>query len=698
MIKTITRLAMLAAVLACAGFAPPLKPVVETWPNRADLVSGGDVMLRISPMPTRLDDVQILLNDHPLSVSSLGLENDQIVIRSHCTAPCLAIARGSDDNRGYVRLDGLRDGKNLIRVTIDGQASTLQVINHPNGGPLFSGPQIEPWTCKPGASDAQCNRPTTYSWAYMPKGGTALKAYDPKMGAKDVETIVTSDGVTIPYIVRIESLTQNRSGVSVATLFDPARPWTPLIPQKQWNKGVIVLQGSGCGTGYGEQPAGDPLNDKALRKGLMVVTVALLHNTINCNPVVQAEAALMAREHVAETYGPYDLIFGMGSSGGAISQIMDQNAYPGLYDGLILNHLFADSDASRKAAYDCMLVGEYWKSPGALPYTEAQKVAVTGMQSGCASAPTRYEIYSPSIGTGCDVPADAKFDPVKNPKGVRCTLQDYEVNQVGRRPDGAAYGRLDTEGVQYGLKALKAGTITPAQFAEMNAAIKGHDINFKPIPTRTRADVAGLPALYSTGLNNTENNLATTPIIETRLQATDFHQVFHHTMVLARLDRAQGHHDNYVTWRTTAARDASFDQAMDVMITWIKAIKADKRGVPQAQRVIDNKPDAARERCTNGDGKDQLAGACPRPLELTRVLAGAPDTNDMGKCVLKRLNRKDYGGLNFSEAEWATLKQTFATGVCDYSKPPVGFRMSVPWQTYSSGKGGKAMGAAPTSR
>ncbi len=100
---------------------------------------------------------------------------------------------------------------------------------------------------------------------------------------------------------------------------DPAKPWTPYAPQPQWNGGVFVLQGAGCGTGFTEEPAGDPLNDRALKQGFAVVTVALLHNTINCNPVVQAEAAMMATEHVAETYGPFDFVFAQGSSGGAIS-------------------------------------------------------------------------------------------------------------------------------------------------------------------------------------------------------------------------------------------------------------------------------------------------------------------------------------------------------------------------------------------
>ena len=56
----------------------------------------------------------------------------------------------------------------------------------------------------------------------------------------------------------------------------------------------------------------------------------------------------------------------------------------------------------------------------------------------------------------------------------------------------------------------------------------------------------------------------------------------------------------------------------------------------------------ARDRCTLGDRQGAPISACPRPLELTRVLAGAPDTNDIGKCQLKPLNRADYGKVSFT--------------------------------------------------
>ena len=40
------------------------------------------------------------------------------------------------------------------------------IVNHPIGGPVFSGPQLEPWVCQNGSSDPQCNAPTTYAYEY----------------------------------------------------------------------------------------------------------------------------------------------------------------------------------------------------------------------------------------------------------------------------------------------------------------------------------------------------------------------------------------------------------------------------------------------------------------------------------------------------------------------------------------------------
>jgi hypothetical protein len=139
------------------------------------------------------------------------------------------------------------------------------------------------------------------------------------------------------------------------------------------------------------------------------------------------------------------------------------------------------------------------------------------------------------------------------------------------------------------------------------------------------------------------------------------------------------------------------DESFDVMVAWIKAIKADTRSIPKAQKVIDNRPALAKDRCIV-EGADASSTACPRPPELARVLAGAPDTNDTGKCQLKPLKRTDYGKVTFTDEQWAALQRTFPSGVCDHARPVVDFAKTTPWLAYSGDGRSKPLGPAPKSR
>ena len=74
----------------------------------------------------------------------------------------------------------------------------------------------------------------------------------------------------------------------------------------------------------------------------------------------------------------------------------------------------------------------------------------------------------------------------------------------------------------------------------------------------------------------------------------------------------------------------------------------------------------------------------------------------MLKCQLKPLDRAAYS-VTFSDAQWAALETAFPTGVCDFSKPGVGERATVPWLTYQDRKGdvvygGRPLGRAPRSK
>src|SRR5437660_1558763 len=91
------------------------------------------------------------------------------------------------------------------------------------------------------------------------------------------------------------------------------------------------------------------------------------------------------------------------------------------------------------------------------------------------------------------VPQSQVYNAKANPHGVRCTLQDYMINLFGRRPqDGFANRPGDDVGIQYGLKALRQGAVSPAQFVDLNSHIGGLDIDGNVSPQRTVADpVAG---------------------------------------------------------------------------------------------------------------------------------------------------------------------------------------------------------------
>lgn len=73
-----------------------------------------------------------------------------------------------------------------------------------------------------------------------------------------------------------------------------------------------------------------------------------------------------------------------------------------------------------------------------------------------------------------------------------CNANEQIVNQVGKNPvTGFANSPLDNTGVQYGLAALGAGAITPAQFVALNTGIGGLDYTGTPVPQRTLASGKG---------------------------------------------------------------------------------------------------------------------------------------------------------------------------------------------------------------
>jgi hypothetical protein len=272
--------------------------------------------------------------------------------------------------------------------------------------------------------------------------------------------------------------------------------------------------------------------------------------------------------------------------------------------------------------------------------------------------------------------------------------------KAGRGFAGQPFGN---EGIQYGLNALKTGQITPSQFVDLNAAIGGGDIDLRPTPERLPGDDGAVANAYRTGLINEMTNISNVAIIDhAGPDPAIAHDYAHTWWIRDRLDRAQGHHDNHVLWFGPAPLVGNLDwptRALLAMDRWLDAVDADHSKRPLAQKIAEDRPADIQDECAADVCKTAVATRYGTPREV----AGGDAYNDIVKCALKPLSRGDYGGVAFSDAEWARLQAAFPTGVCDWSKPGIGQGPNVPWLTYQDAKGrvvygGRPMPRAPRSR
>jgi hypothetical protein len=706
-------IAGLAALICAAPAGAEPAPRIKVLSNRADLVSGGDALVRVK-LPR-------------------GAKASQLKLKAGRDNVTGALERtGKRKLTGVV--EGLREGRNKLVARVDGGgAAKLIVTNHPIGGPIFAGPQIQPWTCQETAQDAQCNEPAQFRFLYLPEGasqqggalpgtndnesGGPFQPYDPDNPPSEgqIETTTTTEGVTVPFIVRLETGYIDRDQYAIATLFDPAKPWEPTSPQEHYNGRMVITHGFSCDTEYHTGAAPSVLVPRVLGGGFIVMAHALDHAGHNCNLLTQAESLVMTKEHTIDTYGKVKWTIGSGCSGGSLAQQQVANAYPGVYQGITPQCSFPDAWSSAMQYEEYYFGLQYLESPSRWdPGVVYDPVAVSAFFDHPNIAnPVTFTTAIPNSGEptrSCPgVPDEQVYDENTNPGGVRCTLQDYMVNAFGRDENGWARRGFDNVGIQYGLEGLQQGLISPAQFVDFNTHIGGADLDLNLTDERTPADPIALRRLYRTGAINSANHLDKVAIID--LRGPDpgaFHDVFRTYAMRERLLRNFGTAANQVLWRGAVPLigDPSFaDDAVFAIDRWLERVRADRRKVPLARKIIQNKPDNVTARCTDGQGAELPGEACDQTVSAygtPRQGAGGPETEDVMKCKLKPLDRDDYG-VEFTEEQWARLQQAFPAGVCDYSKQGVSQRGTIPWLTYQDRKGraiygGKPLGKKPKSR
>jgi hypothetical protein len=681
---------------------------IKILSTRADLVSGGEALTQIiPPRGTKPSRIRVYVG------------------RRNVTR--LFALRPNGKLEGLVT--GLSLGRNVLTARLpNGYGARITITDHLIGGPVFSGPQIQPWLCQSGAKDKQCDQPPTFAYYYVPAGqqsggantagssSGAFEPYDPSNPppSSAIATTTTTNGVTVPFIIRQETGYMDRDQYAIATLWQPGKPWAPWAPQRQYNGRLVIMHGASCDTTYGTGTAPSVQDQKILGGGFIVMSTALDNAGHNCNLLTEAESLEMAKERVIDHYGEIKWTIGSGCSGGSLVQQQVANAFPGIYQGITPQCSFTDAWSSAMEYEDYYMLLHYWETKDQQDGWGPTQISAV-IEHPNPGNPVTFTTVIPNSGVAdrpsCpDVPQSEEWSQ-SNPHGVRCTLEDYMVDMFGREPTtGYANRPFDNIGIQYGLDALRNGQITAQQFVDLNAHVGGLDINGHFSDARSSADLIALNRAYTDGAVDTASNLDDVAIID--LRGPDpgaFHDVYRTYAMRDRLLRNFGTAANQILWQgpVPLIGDSTFaDAAVYAEDGWLAKVYADHRNIPLAKKIIEDKPDTVADRCTNGSGTDEPFYTCEEVVQqygTPRFGADEPHTDDVLKCQLKPLDRSDYP-VTFTDAQWKELQQAFPTGVCDYSRPGVGQGPTTPWMTYQSDAaghhviyGGRPLGPAPVS-
>jgi hypothetical protein len=764
-------------------------PEIRVLSTRADMVTDGDALVEIA-IPTGADATGLNVSVDGRDVTSafttrngrtLGLVNGLKVGSNVVTA------RANGTRAAKLTITNASRGGPIFSGA---QPATFVCATPTPIGATGSQPATNASGLSTAATDANCNIATETKLWYKttaancvaalpdpsptvtftavnptqtapPPTNPCFKPYTQGTTPADMASTTTDNGTTVPYIVRVERGTMNRGIYDIAVLFDPTKPWTPTAPQAQWNGKVYYQFGASTGQPRRQlRPAPSWTDDKSLSRGYMVVQNSMTDSLQNSNRVMMAETVTMMKEHIVDSYGLIKFTMGSGCSGGSINSHMTMSITPNLMDGFTISCAFPDSETTGIEVSDCSLLVEAYQKPAWLtlmasrgytqPQINARKAAINGHedQTAChgwqnlfgnnARAGNYFPRTVVDNATGriavattqtnnCQLPASQVYDAATNPNGARCNAASWAESVWGKANATQANDTRDNVGVQYGLKALKSGAITPEEFVTLNEIVGGLDRDSNLVATRTTADAAALEVAYRAGIVLNGKNHAKHAEIDMRgyddsltpavtmapgTFLTGIHHVWRSFSIRDRLDRDAGGHDNQVLWRFGLNGFAvppgnMGTEAFLTMDKWLTTLKADASTATIEQKVKSSKPAEAFDYCllstdpaqTTKVTNQQTCNADPllNPEASPRQVAGGARTEDILKCQLKPLDPAEYAPATMNAGQLTRLTAVFPQGVCDWSKPGVGQQAPVSSLTFAAGPGGQPMAAAPKS-
>ncbi len=763
------RVAWAALVLAAALASAPASWAkdkhefgLEVLSSPAAMVTGGDALVQLEiPQNVPLHKAKVFRNGTDVT-ATLELDESARTLTGMVT--------------------GLRLGSNTLFADSNGRGNgrptaELTLVNHPVTGPIFSGPQQQPFVCKtqtqglgfpqvdnqagvgmrlfqtPGNQatplvgwSKDCTVNTVVDFQYRTTGGQFRSLPAGPLPA-DVAMTTTLDGRTVPYVVRRERGTIDRFIYAISMLAPPGDP-AAAPDTSLWNRRLIYTFDGGVAIGHNQGTlGGSHLYDIGLSKGYAIVHSSGTRTSTHYNLVLGAETAIMTKERFIEGYGVPLYTVGVGGSGGAIQQYVYAQRHPGvIIDAAIPQYSYPDMVTQTIHVGDCELLEHYMDvTDGANPKWAVwpNRTWIEGMNAS-ATRPNPYRgglpgnsecvngwrgltplALNPHFGTAG---AGTEFYDPAVIAAVKWTHWDDLRNVYGVGANGFARVPSDSVGVQYGLRAVTDGNVTPAEFLKLNATVGSWkatsdmvqegcpffppqnppctspwdpwssrnmrlspDGGVTPAP-RLVGDMAAANAAYTSGI--VFRGDIDIPVIDWRhyLEAElDMHNSHQSFASRKRMLNFDGDASNQVIWFTDARPARASDQtpqAFQVMDEWLANIRANP-----GDGVAGNKPAAAVDSCFATDGSliyaghdawagildSAPAGRCTQTFPLfstSRIVAGGPIEGGVFKCALKpvatALADGTYSPWVPNATDAARLAQIFPAGVCDYSKRDVG--------------------------
>jgi hypothetical protein len=359
--------------------------------------------------------------------------------------------------------------------------------------------------------------PTRVDYFYRTTSGQFVRLDDPTDRPADLAQTTTTEGLTVPYVVRLERGTINRFIYGLAMLApydDLESPWDTW-DMSAWNGRLLYRFDGGVGIGHdqGTLSTGHPLYHDALSMGYAVAYSTGTRTGVHYNLVLGGETALMVKDHFVARYGEPEYTISIGGSGGGIQQYIYAQNHPGLLDGIIPQACYPDMHTQTIPVGDGMLLEYYFDvvAPGQGDYTfggfdlsgwpfvfpppwTGSVLPRTWIEGTSSSDMMPHPVYYPLTGhlgstemvngwigltplclnplwgavSGVNL-----WHPQAQVQATKWTHYDDLVNIFGLDEYGYARRSWDNVGVQYGLQALKDGHITVEQFLDINARIGG---------------------------------------------------------------------------------------------------------------------------------------------------------------------------------------------------------------------------------